>query len=90
MVSKSHMIIIADVPIFNRFIEFFLLFFFDNIRFFHAIKLIFKFKSYNKDNFYIGNLKKKFLQNNFIVSKVENLNCFKFRSTYILKNKLLF
>jgi len=90
MLSKSHMIIIADVPIINRFIEFFLLFFFDNVRFFHAIKLIFRFKSYKKNNFYIGNLKKTFLLNNFKVSKVDNLNCFKYRRTYILKNKLLF
>ena len=87
--KKSFKIIIADIPRFSRFIEFFWLFIFDPLRFFHAIKLIFKFNSYQRDCFYLGNLKEEFLKQFFRISKVNNINHFKFRWTFILKNKFM-
>jgi len=87
---KNFLIIIGDIPKYNRFIEFFILFFFDTVRFFHAVNLIFKFNSYRYDVFYLKNLDVSFLKLYFKFSKINNINYFRFRETYLLKNKSMF
>lgn len=85
--NKKFKIIIADVPKFNRIIEFILLFFFDFIRFYHALKLILKFKNYKRNTFYYKNLNIEYLKKNFNLSKIENINFYMYRDAYVLKNK---
>lgn len=85
--NKKFKIIIADVPKFNRLVEFVLLFFFDFIRFYHALKLILKFKNYKRNTFYYKNLNIEYLKKNFHLSKIKNINFYKYRDAYVLKNK---
>lgn len=84
--KNNFKIIITDVPIYNRYIEFFLLFFFDFQRFLDAIKLIFDM-DYYMTNFYKNNLDINFLKKNFKVKIFDNLNFFKFRKSILLKKK---
>lgn len=81
--EKKYKIIITDIPIYSRFIEIFLLLFFNFNRFVDAIKLIFNF-SYHKTLFYKNNIDMKFIEKKFSIKKCENLNNFIFRKTLIL------
>jgi ubiquinone/menaquinone biosynthesis C-methylase UbiE len=88
LLKKNYLIIISDIPKFNRFVEFFLILFFYPRRLFRTIIIIINFNNYIKKNkFYFNNLDINFLKKNFDFKKVENFNKFKFRYSLILKKK---
>ena len=89
LLKKNYIIIISDIPKFNRFVEFFLILFFYPRRLFRTIIIIINFNNYIKKNkFYLNNLDINFLKENFDFKIVENFNKFKFRYSLVLKKNL--
>ena len=86
--KKDLYIIIADLPRFSRFIEFFLMPFFNYKRFLFVIKMLFS-KEYKKLNFYIHNKKDfYFLDKIFSIKCTQNIHDLKYlRYSILLRSK---
>ena len=86
--EKDFYIIITDVPKFSRFIEFFLIPFFNYKRFFFVFRMIFS-KEYKKLNYYVHKEKDfYFLKKMFNIKFTQNIHDLKYlRYSILLKSK---
>ena len=89
LLKKNYKIIISDIPIFNRLVEFCFIFFLAPKRLLGVLFIFINFNSYIKKNkFYLNNLNFEFLEKHFKFKKIKNFNNFKLRYGLVLEKKL--